>query len=176
MPNELRVEELEILRCLREDARMSVANIASKTGMPISTARHRLNRMLKDGIVEVGALIDPLKIGYQIWAIFEIQVELRKIDEIVEQLAEQPKLYFIGITTGHYDVWAAGIFKSNDDLLNFVTSKLARIDGIKNTSTASILKLVKRDMAFELASPEARPVPGNGRRKPTPARGSRTTT
>lgn len=159
MPQGLKIEELKILRCLREDARMSVSDIAAKTGMPISTARHRLNRMLKDGIMEVGALIDPLKIGYQIWAIFEIQVELKKIDDIAKRLAEEDKLYFIGITTGHYDIWAAGIFKSNDDLLDFISNRLARIDGIKNTSTASILKLVKRDMAFEFTSPEVAPPP-----------------
>lgn len=160
MANELRAEEIDILRCLHEDARMSVSDIAERTGMPISTARHRLNRMLEDGMVQVGALIDPLKIGYQIWAIFELRVELRIIDDIVAQLAEEPRLYFIGITTGRYDVWAAGIFKSNDDLLEFVTNRLAHIEGIRETSTASILKLVKRDMPFELASPdELRPRP-----------------
>src|SRR5438045_452049 len=119
MANELRMEEVAILRCLREDARMSVSDIAEKTDMPISTARHRLNRMLADGVVQVGALIDPLKIGYQIWVIFELRVELRMIDEIVSQLAEEPRLYFIGMTTRRYDVWAAGIFRTNDDLHEF---------------------------------------------------------
>lgn len=153
MSYELRREEIEILRCLREDARMSVSDVAKKTGMPISTARHRLNRMFKEGIVEVGALIDPLKIGYQIWAIFEMQVELKRVDEVSAQLAAEDELYFIGITTGRYDIWAAGIFKSNDDLLGFISNKMAKIDGIKNVCTSSILKLVKRSMAFDLISP-----------------------
>src|SRR4051794_38782298 len=95
----LKSEEGEKFSLLREDARMSVSDIAQKTGMPISTARHRLNRMLKDGLLEVGALVDPFKIGYRIWTIFEIKVELNSLEEVTKRLAAEEQLYFIGVTT-----------------------------------------------------------------------------
>jgi Lrp/AsnC family transcriptional regulator, regulator for asnA, asnC and gidA len=150
----LKAEDIAIMECLRADARMSVSDIAERVGMPISTVRHRLNRLIDEGLVEFSALANPLKLGYQIWAFFEIHTEIGRIEAVAGALSERPEVYFVGITTGRYDVFAAGVFRSNEHLLEFLTEHLSKIDGIVRTSTSSILKLVKRTMAFELRAPE----------------------
>jgi len=67
--------------------RISYSNIAGELRIPESTVRHRLNRLVRGGIVEFAALTNPLKLGYQIWAIIEVQAELRKIRPVAQQLA-----------------------------------------------------------------------------------------
>src|SRR5262249_10550468 len=44
--------DLDIIRCLQDDARSSVAGIAGRLRVPESTVRHRLNRLVKEGVVE----------------------------------------------------------------------------------------------------------------------------
>jgi Lrp/AsnC family transcriptional regulator for asnA, asnC and gidA len=153
--------DVGIVRCLHADARRSVAGIASHLGVPESTIRHRLNRLVRRGIVEFAALTNPLQLGYQIWAIIEIQARLRSIRPVAQQLAAAPEVYFVGITTGGYDVLAAAVFRSNDELLDFITRRLSSIPGIVRTSTSSVLEVVKRSMTIPL--PDTR-VPS----RPTP--------
>lgn len=148
--------DIRIIRCLHSDARRSVASIASQLGVPESTVRHRLNRLVRRGIVEFAALTNPLQLGYQIWAIIEVQAELRKIRAVAQRLATTPEVYFVGITTGGYDVLAAAVFRSNEDLLDFITRRLSGIPGIVRTSTSSVLEVVKRTMAFPLPEPITR--------------------
>lgn len=148
--------DIGIIRCLHEDARRSVASIADELGLPESTVRHRLNRLVKQGMVEFTALTNPLQLGYQIWAIVEIQAELKQIRPVAQRLATAPEVYFVGITTGGYDVLVGAVFRSNADLLDFITGRLSRIPGITRSSTSSVLEVVKRTMTFPLPADIAR--------------------
>ncbi|MBI4240962.1 MAG: Lrp/AsnC ligand binding domain-containing protein, partial [Candidatus Rokubacteria bacterium] len=79
----------------------------------------------------------------------------RKIRAVAQRLAAAPEVYFVGITTGGYDVLAAAVFRSNDELLDFITRRLSGIPGIVRTSTSSVLHVVKRTMTFLLPEPAA---------------------
>jgi Lrp/AsnC family transcriptional regulator for asnA, asnC and gidA len=167
---ELTAADVGIIRCLQGDARSSAASIAAKLRMPESTVRHRLSRLVKAGVVQFAAVTDPLKLGYQIWTIVEIQAELPKVRAVARRLATLPEVYFVGITTGGYDLLAAAVFRSNEDLLDFTLRRLPAIPGIVRTSTSSILELVKRSLTIGLPEEPARAAPGGTRRK----RGRRT--
>lgn len=154
--------DARIIRTLNKDPRSSVAKIAAQLRMPHSTVRHRLNRLVRLGVVEFTVVPNPLLLGYQIWAIVEIQAELAKIRSIAQQLAAKPEVYFVGITTGGYDILAGAVFRSNEELLEFITGSLSQIPGIIRTSTSSVLEVVKRFLTFE--------VPEHGDRAPAPRR------
>jgi Lrp/AsnC family transcriptional regulator for asnA, asnC and gidA len=160
--------DVEIIRALQGDARGSVAKIASRLALPESTVRHRLNRLVRRGLIEFTVMTNPLQLGYQIWAVVEIQAEMPKIRSVARSLAEAPEVYFVGITTGGYDVLAAAVFRSNQELLDFITRRLSRVPGIVRTTTSSVLEVVKRTPTF--VAPEA--VSTNGR-APRPARRAR---
>ncbi len=140
--------DVEIIRSLQGDPRGSVARIASRLSMPESTVRHRLNRLVRQGLIEFTVMTNPLQLGYQIWAIVEIQAEMPKIRAVAKSLADAPEVYFVGITTGGYDVLAAAVFRSNQELLDFITRRLSRVSGIVRTTTSSVLEVVKRTPTF----------------------------
>lgn len=140
--------DVAIIRCLHGDARSPIAQIAERLRMPESTVRHRLNRLVERGIVEFVALTNPFQFGYQIWVMVSVEVELAQIRSVANRLAALPEIYFVGITAGGQDLLAAGVFRSNTELVTFMTTRLARIPGIIRTSTTSILEVVKRTMTF----------------------------
>jgi Lrp/AsnC family transcriptional regulator for asnA, asnC and gidA len=146
----LKAADIRIIRCLQDDARAPVAKIAARMKMPESTVRHRLNRLVRDGIIDFAAVANPLKLGYQLWVIIEIQAEISKVRSVAQRLARAPEVNFVGVTTGGYDVLAAALFRSNEELLDFTTLRLASIPGIIRTSTSSVLQLVKRTVNFPL--------------------------
>lgn len=150
-PNEEPFDDIDfqIIRVLNRDARAPVSKIAEELSIPESTARHRLNRLIKDGAIEFTAVPNPLHLGYKIWAIVEIQAELAAIRPLAQELARSSEVYFVSITTGDYDIMVGAVFKSNEDLLNFLTNELARTRGIVRTRTATVLDVVKRFLTFD---------------------------
>jgi DNA-binding Lrp family transcriptional regulator len=118
---------------------------------------------VKNGVVQFATITNPLQFGYQIWAIFQIRTNISRARAVAQRLSAAPELYFVGVTTGSHDVFAAGVFRSNQELLDFITRGLARIPGIVYTSTSNILELNKR-MAFKLPD-NAVPNDSTGRRK-----------
>lgn len=140
--------DIEIIRCLQQDARIAVATIAERIQVAESTVRHRLNRLVSQEIVELSVWLNPEKIGHEVWVMVDLAVDMRRIDEIAAQLAEAPQVYYIGIATGAYDVHAAAVFRSNDDLLKFMTGHLASISGIQRVSTSTIIKKIKRTYQY----------------------------
>src|SRR5262245_39147301 len=117
--------DIRIIQCLHESARSPGSRIATKLGLPESTVRHRLNRLVRLGIIEFAAVVNPLQLGYQIWAQFHLEVQLPKIRSVAQQLARLPEVYFVGITAGGYDVLVGAVFASNAEILNFMAGPMA---------------------------------------------------
>src|SRR5579864_4546173 len=61
---------------------MAVSSIASEMGIPESTVRGRLNRLVSQGIVQFAAIIDPLNLGYSVWVWIGLQVELSRTRKV----------------------------------------------------------------------------------------------
>jgi Lrp/AsnC family transcriptional regulator for asnA, asnC and gidA len=158
--------DVRIIGCLQRDARKSFVKIADELHVPESTVRHRLNRLVRHGIVEFAAVTNPLRMGYQVWAIIEIQGEPSRIPVVARQLAKAPETFFVGITTGRCDIFVSAVFRSNDELLDFLTTRLAKIRGITRTSTSTVLEVVKRTLALSVPkSPATRRGPARTSRR-----------
>ncbi len=138
--------DISIIRCLHDDARMSVVQIAKIVGLPESTVRNRLGRLTESGILNFVAVTDPLKLGYQLWVMIAIQAELMQIDEVARNLTNIPEIYFVAVITGGYEIMVSASFRSNDEFLRFITERLSAIPGITRTVTYNVLKIYKRQM------------------------------
>jgi len=140
--------DVRIVEALQQDARAPVTSIAEKLGMPVSSVRHRVQRLMKAGILEFAAMTNPLRMGYQVWALIEIQAEIAKIETVAQQLARAPEIYLVGITTGRYDIHVGAVFRTNEEFLEFITTRLSKISGITRVSSSPILRVVKRSMSY----------------------------
>jgi Lrp/AsnC family transcriptional regulator for asnA, asnC and gidA len=137
--------DAKIVSQLRFDGRKPNTAIARRLGLAEGTVRKRIDRLLRDGVMQVGAWADPLKVGYQIYAVIEIQVNPPDIERVAERLARLPEIYFLGMCTGAFDLFAAAVLRSNDHLSEFLARRLNRVPGIQRTSTSNIIRLIKRE-------------------------------
>ncbi|MEK9881160.1 MAG: winged helix-turn-helix transcriptional regulator, partial [Paracoccaceae bacterium] len=59
--------DVQILRALAEDGRMTVQNLSDRVGLSPSPVARRLNRLEKDGYIKgYAALIDEARVGFGI--------------------------------------------------------------------------------------------------------------
>ena len=142
----MKMDEIDrnILRLLQEDGRMSYSEIARRIGIPESTVRLRVKRLIEEGIIrKFAALINPFKAGYTIVAFIAVDIEPNKIKRAVEELSKLPEVDVLGIATGAHDVLMQVTVRDLQELESFLIEKLGKIDGIKSTET-SILTSVKK--------------------------------
>lgn len=164
--------DTKIVTLLQQDGRQRNTEVARRLGLAEATVRKRIERLLREGVVRFGVWTDPLKVGYGTYAIIEIQVDPRRIERAAEKLAEFPEIFFLGISTGSFDVFASALFRSSEHMYEFMTRRLTRVPGIQRTVTSSIVRILKREFPNPLALDGAS-LARNGARAGTTRRGRR---
>jgi Lrp/AsnC family transcriptional regulator for asnA, asnC and gidA len=135
--------DLAIIKTLKRDGRTPFAQIAQRLGVSTGMIRQRYQRLVKEGVLQVVAVTNPLLLGFSTMAMIGIKVEGAKLQEVAEKIAGLEEVIYLMLTAGAYDLFAEVVFRDNDHLLDFLTSRLRTIEGIRETETFMYLKIVK---------------------------------
>ena len=133
-----------IISLRRVDGRKTAMELARQLGVTEGTIRNRMERLANDGIMRIVAVANPYEIGYNTDVLIGLQVDADKILDVAHQLTEMEQIRYVGISTGFYDIIIGALFYSSDELLDFVTTRLGSVPGIRRTETSHILKVMKR--------------------------------
>ncbi|MCV0377416.1 Lrp/AsnC family transcriptional regulator [Microbacterium sp.] len=140
--------ERQLLRELQTDARQSNVALAKKVGLTEGAVRRRIDKLLKTGKFRVVAVGDPELLGLQTHAVIGLKIELTKIEQLSEELAQMRELSYVYETTGQFDIIIVGFFASNDRMREFLTHKLAPLAGIVDIDTFLVMRTVKRSFRW----------------------------
>ncbi len=132
-----------IIAALKEDGRTPFAQIAQRLGVSTGMVRQRYQRLVKEGVLQVAAITNPMLLGYSTMALIGLKVESGLFDQVAEQLAQSPEVIYLVYATGSYDLLLEVICRDNDHLLEFLTRRLHAIEGIRETETFMYLKIIK---------------------------------
>jgi Lrp/AsnC family transcriptional regulator, regulator for asnA, asnC and gidA len=137
--------DCEIINLLQKNGRISNIDIAKKIGISEGTVRTRLNRLIKNEIIQIVAVSNPIKLGFKIVGQIRMQIDIGKKDNIVAKLKEIKALWFVVQTTGSTTgIEAEFIVKSLDDLNSLIFEQINKIDGVIKIDTSLILDFIKR--------------------------------
>ena len=136
--------DCQMIRLLQKDGRISNTEIAKKIGISEATVRTRLNRLIEEEYIQIVAVSNPIKLGFDIVGNIRIYVEIKKMDKIIRELKKLKPLWFIVQTTGGTGIDTEFVVKSLDELNELIFEKINRIDGIIKTETSLFLKYIKR--------------------------------
>ena len=140
---ELDAVDLKIMEALREDGRIAFAQIADQLGVSPGMIRMRYNRMVEMGILKVVAITNPLRLGYEAMAMIGIRTDGKQMLEIARQVAEFDEVVYLIVTSGRFDIVAEVFCRDHADLLRFLTERLYKIEGVRETESFLQLKIVK---------------------------------
>ena len=133
-----------MIRLLQKDARLPNTEIAKRMGISEATVRTRLNRLIKEELIQIVAVSNPLKLGFKIVGRIQIHVDIKKMDTIIEELKSLKPLWFIVQTTGGGGIDTEFVVKDLDELNHLILEKINRIDGVLKTETEMFLNYIKR--------------------------------
>lgn len=139
------VDEIDqaIVRLLQADGRQSYANIGDKLGLAPSTIQQRANRLFDMGLVRVTAVTDPIAMGVPVTAMIALKVENIRMREAANEINEFEEVGWVVICTGRHDILIEVACRDNDHLLNFISDKLAQVQGVKESEAFVYLSIIK---------------------------------
>lgn len=141
--------EQEILRLLQENGRMSDEEISERLNISEKTVKNTVKKLEKEGIlVGFRALFDDSKLPENaVKAIIEVKVKPERnggFDRIAKRISKFSKVESLSLmSSGVFDLMIEVKGETLNDVANFVSGKLAPMDGIISTSTHFILKKYK---------------------------------
>ena len=127
--------DTKIIQILQDDGRASNAGIARKVGVSEGTVRRRLKRLVQEEYIQVVAIPDAAKMGFESQALVGVQVDPDKIDQVADALANLGEINWVAITTGSFDVFAWATLQSAEALGIFLRTKIGTIQGVRRTET-----------------------------------------
>ena len=143
------MDELDrkVIGILQQDGRASNAKIARQLGVSEGTIRRRLKRLIEDEAIQVLALPEPSKLGYNTEAIVALQVDPGKIEDVADALAKAPEALNVSVTTGAFDLFAWVALPSPEDLHSFLLGTVGNITGVRRSETFVTMSVKKRTFA-----------------------------
>jgi DNA-binding Lrp family transcriptional regulator len=140
----------EILKILEKDARTSTKQIATMTG----SSEEEVAKLIKKAeaertILKYKAMVNWDRVGdEQVRALIEVKVTPQRdvgFDSIAERIYRFPQAHAVYLVSGTYDLAVLVIGKSMHEIADFVTQKVAPIEGVQGTATYFLLKRYKED-------------------------------
>jgi DNA-binding Lrp family transcriptional regulator len=137
--------DLAILRALRSDGRLSVAEVARRANVSRANAYARLERLTEKGVIEgYQVRVNPRALGLEVAALILLSVQQGQWREVRDRLAEIPEVQFIGLATGDFDFVVLVRAQHTDELRDVVLERFVTMPEVRSSRTVLLLEDVER--------------------------------
>lgn len=136
-----------IITELQKDGRRSYTAIADKVGLSEAAVRQRVQRLTDDGVMQVVAVTDPMRLGFRRVAM----VAMRTVGDstvLAEQLSRIPEVSYVVLAGGTYDLLAEIVCEDDDHLIDVINKTIRQFPGIRETETFMYLRLFKESYTW----------------------------
>ncbi len=136
-------QDLRLISLLRENARLSVAQLAKQLGVSRGTVQNRIDKLVEQRVL-LGFTVRtaPEAAAYRVRAVMMISVEGDRSDIILKTLRGYPEVRALHTTNGRWDIIAE---LGTDSLETFdeALRGIRTIKGISNSETSLLLSTHK---------------------------------
>jgi Lrp/AsnC family transcriptional regulator for asnA, asnC and gidA len=136
-----------IIEELQQDGRRSYASIGKVVGLSEAAVRQRVQRLVDTNVMQVVAVTDPLELGFARQAMVGVRVE-GPMEPVADAMADLDEVDYVVITAGTYDLLVEVVCESDEHLLEVISDKIRRINGVVGTETFMYLKLRKQTYSW----------------------------
>ena len=123
---------------------MPCAEIARRLGsVSERVVRYRLDRMAAAGLIHIGAIANPKALGYLVAADVFLQVDAASVLDVARKLTEYECISYVGCSMGESDISTQVYARDNAEVYAFVTEVIAKLPGVRKTSTVIVPQVLK---------------------------------
>ncbi|MDW3176887.1 MAG: Lrp/AsnC family transcriptional regulator [Acidimicrobiia bacterium] len=132
----------ELIRILQGDGRTPFSQLGRVVGLSDAACRQRVMRLLEDGVIDIVAVTDPVKLGlgYQAMVAINVGGDIRKV---ALEIGTMDDAVYVVMTTGRYDLLVEVVVRDADALVD-VSNTLRMMDGVRSIEVMSYIGLTKQ--------------------------------
>lgn len=136
-----------IIEQLQQDGRRPYATIGRAVGLSEAAVRQRVQRLLEQGVMQIVAVTDPLRLGFARQAMIGIRADgdLREVAATVSALSQ---VDYVVICAGSFDLLAEVVCHDDEHLLDLISDGIRTVPGVRSTETFVYLRLEKQTYAW----------------------------
>jgi len=158
-------EKMEkILEVLSGNGKAGESDIALQTGLPIDEVAEYIKRLERDKIIlGYRTIVNWQRVkSDEVKALIEVKVmPERKVgfDAVAETIYRFPEVTSVFLISGRYDLLVQVDGKNLREVAQFVSEKLATINGVQSTVTHFLLKKYKEDGIILVETADSKRLP-----------------
>jgi Lrp/AsnC family transcriptional regulator, regulator for asnA, asnC and gidA len=130
---------LDIMRHIR-DGKKFLKKIAHEMNLSENTVRARLNKMIKEGVLEMFGLVDPTAIPGHMIVLVGVKLRTMELVKRGEDFKELRGVVSVCVVTGRYDLILTVLLNEEFSLLEFYTEEVSRIKDVQSVETFVVYK------------------------------------
>ena len=126
------IDEIDqsIIEALQLDGRRPFTKLAAELGISEASVRQRVANLINTQVMQIVAITNPIKLGFSLASMIGIRVSGERLLQVAEEISAFDEVIYLIITTGSFDLLAEVVCRDNDHLLNFLTEKLYKVQGV----------------------------------------------
>lgn len=140
----MKKNDLFLLSCLRQNARMSLTKMSKKSGVPISTIFQKIKTDFGSKIIRHTALVDFSAFGYNLKTYLFLKVKKEQRESLLEKLHNNINVNNMFKINNSWDVLVECIFKDLNHLEDFMDDLESNFV-LKNKEVHYVLADLKRE-------------------------------
>jgi Lrp/AsnC family transcriptional regulator for asnA, asnC and gidA len=145
-PRSLDEVDRRIIEALQENGRASFRGVASRVGVAEATVRARYQRLVRDDILQVTGVTNPLGLGFDAMAMLGVNTAGAP-QPVADELTTWEETSYVVVTAGRYDVLVEVVCTDRRHLLD-LTTRTRAVPGVVSTETFLYLQLAKQVFAW----------------------------
>ncbi|MCX6013393.1 MAG: Lrp/AsnC family transcriptional regulator [Chloroflexi bacterium] len=133
--------DINIIKALQKDGRVSFVSLASNLGVVEGTIRKRVKKLVGSGIIQISTLYNH-STDNSLLCMIGVQVSGSK-RKVADIMARKPEIPYVAFVTGRYDLMIIVHSDSPSELAEFILKEIAVIPGVIKTETFINLDIIK---------------------------------
>jgi Lrp/AsnC family leucine-responsive transcriptional regulator len=137
--------DLRLLHLLRDDGRLSVAELAARATVARATAYNRLERLRRERVIRRFTVdVDPARAGLGIAALILVRGAQLEWRQLRADLARMPEIEYAALVTGAEDLVLLVRVADMTRLRDLLFGQLQTVPGVRSTETLFVIEELLR--------------------------------
>lgn len=131
-----------IIRLLQADGRTSYSQLGREVGLSDAASRQRVNRLTAEGVIDIVAVTDPVKLGLGYQALLGITVS-DDIRKIASEVGHHADAVYVVMTAGRFDLIVETVSRDSDAFVE-VSNTIRTMQGVETVEVLPYLGITKQ--------------------------------
>lgn len=135
--------DLELIKLLSRDARVSNRKIAALLGVTEGTVRGRIKRLQADQLIAFTAITSFDMAENSRLAFFNIEADVGNVRAIAQQISELQHINAVMLMMGQFNILAMCLFQDIDLVVDLASDHILPIVGVHNVESSIAVRTFK---------------------------------